>query len=254
MQYAIRDGARVEPLPGQTALCPVCDSDVLAKCGSINAWHWSHRNRRDCDSWSEGETQWHRDSKSRFPCQWREVVVGQHRADIQTPRCVIEVQLSQLSPAAIAEREIFYGDMIWVVEASDFNLEIQDLGSHLKFRWKHPRKTWWWAQKPLFFDLGDQLLHVKKLYANLPCHGWGQFISYENFVCRFSKPRPGQQFCECCMKSLPKNALMSTGMTEYYQLDLDPETLACWSCLDRLKCARIPDDLDLCDVYTPMAV
>ena len=33
---------RITPLPGQRAVCPCCKSEVNAKCGEVNAWHWAH--------------------------------------------------------------------------------------------------------------------------------------------------------------------------------------------------------------------
>lgn len=253
MQYAIRDGARVRAEPATNALCPVCHGAVMSKCGVINVWHWAHKSRSDCDSWSEGESAWHLNWKERFPTQWREVVVGRHRADVKSPRTVIELQASSISPAEIEEREEFYGDMVWVIDAEKFDLDLRKNETHVSFRWKHPRKTWWYAEKQLYFDLGDKLLRIYKLYSGVPCGGWGKFVAYEEFVSQHSKPKPGQHLCEPCMRLVPIEQLIKTGMTDYYQLDVDPDTYFCTDCYPQLQEARTPDDSSLFDVYTPFA-
>ena len=43
MKFALYKGERVEAeatLKG--ALCPVCDAEVIAKCGDIKILHWAH--------------------------------------------------------------------------------------------------------------------------------------------------------------------------------------------------------------------
>ena len=122
MLWANSDGEKIRAWPGLTAACPGCGGEVVAKCGEIVEWHWAHK-AKDCDAWSEPESEWHLGWKARFPVDWQEVVMGPHRADVKTPRGVIEFQKSAISAAEIRERERFYGQMIWVVDASNFNLE-----------------------------------------------------------------------------------------------------------------------------------
>lgn len=73
MQFALVDGERSEPFPGGRGRCPICDSVMIAKCGPRVPHHWAHKGRRNCNPWWENETQWHRDWKSRFPEQCREI-------------------------------------------------------------------------------------------------------------------------------------------------------------------------------------
>lgn len=122
MIWANVDGRRVNAWPGGRAQCPSCGGEVIAKCGKIVEWHWAHVSR-ECDSWAKPESQWHISWKSRFPAEWQEVKIGEHRADVLTPRGVIEFQRSSISADEIQERERFYGNMIWVVHASRFTLE-----------------------------------------------------------------------------------------------------------------------------------
>ena len=164
--YAKKDCQKVRSTPGARAKCPACGNDVIAKCGSIKVWHWSHISA-DCDPWSEPETEWHLGWKEEFPEECREVVIGPHRADVCTSSgIVIEFQHSPISSSEITEREQFYGErMIWVVDASRFK---ENLESNFRqpdtVKWINPRKSWFYSTRPLFFDLGDgYLMYVKDL-------------------------------------------------------------------------------------------
>ena len=88
--------------------------------------HWAHESRRNCDPWWENETAWHRDWKSHFSEECREVSHTAHdgevhRADIKTPTgIVIEVQHSTMTDKERESRESFYGNLIWIVDGRDF--------------------------------------------------------------------------------------------------------------------------------------
>lgn len=112
------DGRRLAR-PNTKANCPVCNGDLIPKCGELKSWHWAHKTK-DCDHWSEPESEWHRQWKNRFPAEWQEQRIGNHRADVLTPKGVIEFQRSAIKPAEIRERESFYGKMVWVLDASNF--------------------------------------------------------------------------------------------------------------------------------------
>ena len=81
---ATRTGAQ----PGLRGSCPVCEAEVIAKCGTINAWHWAHAAGTDCDTWAEpgGMSEWHLDWQNQVPAERREIVIGNHRADMVTAR------------------------------------------------------------------------------------------------------------------------------------------------------------------------
>lgn len=171
MNYACKDnGVRIEPTPGARATCPSCKSTVIAKCGSINVWHWAHEADADCDRWSEPETVWHRSWKACFSPSEQEVVMGPHRADICTRSGrVIELQHSTISAEEIRERESFYGHgMVWVIDASPFqdNLTLRRLHGDTRFSWRWFRKSWLAAKRPVYIHLtyrntADKLLRVK---------------------------------------------------------------------------------------------
>ena len=125
MKFADIEGQRREAQRGLSATCPSCGAAVIAKCGDQRRWHWAHRGIRDCDSWAEKETDWHRAWKNNFPAECQEFIQhdGQsgekHIADVRTPHgLVIEFQHSHLDPLERAARERFYGNMVWVVDGT----------------------------------------------------------------------------------------------------------------------------------------
>jgi hypothetical protein len=123
MQYAnsLNDSKILATPEAQGATCPACGASVSAKCGNRNIWHWAHVNTEDCDTWSEPEGEWHLGWKEIFPQGWREVVIGEHRADIRTSGgLVVELQHSPITPEVVAEREYFYGNMIWIFDATEY--------------------------------------------------------------------------------------------------------------------------------------
>jgi len=184
---------RFGPYPTGKANCPFCGDPVIAKCGTIVAWHWSHLAGKDCDPWSEGETQWHLGWKSLvYPdrCEVRmKGVHRDHRADILgNGDTVVELQHSPISVEEIQEREYFYDRMIWLFDAAPFRdkLSIRKKDGFVTFRWKHPRKSLWFVEKPLFMDLGeDRILFAQKIHHKTPCGGWGYVMDHEEFIERF---------------------------------------------------------------------
>jgi competence protein CoiA len=160
VQFAINaHGARIEAQPKLQGTCPICGCAVVPKCGQIKVRHWAHVAARDCDSWFEPETEWHRGWKERFRQDQIEVSIGEHRADIQSDDgTVIELQNSSISPKEIQLREAFYGQMIWVVNAQKFAdrffLMKQMSEEVFSFKWKQMKSSWRFAACPLFFDFG----------------------------------------------------------------------------------------------------
>jgi competence protein CoiA len=185
MHWALKNGERTTAQPGLRAQCPGCRGEVLAKCGSIVVWHWAHL-ADDCDTWNEPESAWHLGWKQRFPDDWQEVVLGNHRADVKTPKLVVELQASSISPEEIQARERHYRNMVWLLRGGDFedNLCIRQRDGYLSFRWKWPRKSWWSAKMPIVIDTRAGLLYVRKLHHETPCGGWGIWISENEFLGR----------------------------------------------------------------------
>ncbi len=124
MQYALKDRQRIEPSPKGRALCPICQTVVIAKCGTRRIHHWAHEGLKNCDFWKENETQWHRDWKSKFPADWREHVQRdesgeKHVADVRTTHgLVLEFQHSPIDPNEREARERFHKNMFWIVDGA----------------------------------------------------------------------------------------------------------------------------------------
>lgn len=171
-------GGRVKASPKARATCPTCNSQMIAKCGRTVVWHWAHEATDECDPWSEGETLWHAAWKSRFAdseVTIRRPVGGvetSHRADAVTPRgTVIEFQHSTISAEDIEDREWFYRDMVWVLDATDAfrrsRIELDhhspDQGSpYCNFVWMRRRRSFDGASATVFLDLGVAFRDVGK--------------------------------------------------------------------------------------------
>lgn len=111
MRYAFVDGRKLEAKKGIIgAVCPYCGNPVRPKCGSIRAHYWSHKNKKECDSWYERMTEWHINWQNLFPENCREVIIGVHRADVLYNGCVFEFQHSHLSEEEIRLLRLFYGN------------------------------------------------------------------------------------------------------------------------------------------------
>ena len=125
MHFALVDNKPVEAKPELSGLCPGCLQPVIAKCGKQRIHHWAHRNNKMCDSWWETETEWHRSWKNNFPSDWQEVFLPdnktgeKHIADVRNKHgLVVEFQHSHINPQQRTMREIFYQNMVWVVDGT----------------------------------------------------------------------------------------------------------------------------------------
>lgn len=128
MLFAWNDGVKIRAEKKVVGFCPDCQAEMIPKCGTIITPHWAHKTLIDCDTWSEGETEWHREWKGNFPPEEVEVSITKdgkrHRADVHLQSPVgkvrtIEFQHSSISVDEIECREKFYGkeDMMWVFDA-----------------------------------------------------------------------------------------------------------------------------------------
>jgi len=170
-RLALIDGVRTAPAPKLRGQCPLCGDDVIAKCGVVKAWHWSHKARLACDPWWENETEWHRAWKNYFPVDWQEVVLfdettgEKHIADVRTSHSlVIEFQHSVLPPSELKAREAFYRNMIWIVDGTRGELDkdyfnLSRTGSPIA---DNPIAygLWWLGKSRLFANWSGAATHV----------------------------------------------------------------------------------------------
>jgi hypothetical protein len=173
MLYALNAaGTKIRAERGAEGACPGCGAELIPKCGEILIHHWSHRGEDNCDPWYQGETDWHRAWKALFPVEWCEVSFerdgSKHRADVVTPKGVIEFQHSPLSLDAVREREIFYGAMYWVFHAQDAfeadRLWIKKMKADEQANRDTAKRYWRWTHSPSapmavsrrqFWDVGN---------------------------------------------------------------------------------------------------
>lgn len=169
MNLATKNNERIIATPKDKATCPLCNQEVIAKCGSIKIWHWSHKSKINCDSFGECETKWHLNWKNEFPIEQQEFIMGRHKADIRTSsRFIIELQNSPISSEEIKDREDYYKRMVWLLNGSTLckGLELRNKKNRITFRWKHPPKSWWNVTKQIYIDLNplNNDLYKRKEY------------------------------------------------------------------------------------------
>jgi len=190
MIYALnQEGVKIQAKPKLKASCPGCQQTVIAKCGEINQWHWAHKNSEECDSFKEGETDWHICWKLLIHPTFTEVIIGKHRADILTGLKVIELQNSHIDVRQIKEREAYYKNLIWLFNGEDFyhNFDLRGKEGYVTFRWKWSRKHISYCTAPVYIDFGKEIIYVKKFY-NEGRSGWGYLITKEKFIMLHLKP------------------------------------------------------------------
>lgn len=155
---AAADGRRIRATPGEIGCCVSCDEPLIPKCGSLVIHHWAHHARRDCDPWTEPETDWHLGWKAEFPPDCVEVPVGDHRADVKLGRLVVEFQHSPISVLTIRERERHYGLMAWVFDGRRWAERMRPYHRYRRnanVRWSHAPKSLATCLRPVFIDLGE---------------------------------------------------------------------------------------------------
>lgn len=128
--------------------------------------------------------------------------MGPHRADVKGPDGVLEIQKSSISIEEVREREEFYGRMCWLLCGHDFWKNLEWLGSkdgRYSFRWKHARKVWLAAQKPLLIDTPWGLLRVTSINASHWTFVNGVFIQPSQlmrFLDRSESVEADERWCE----------------------------------------------------------
>lgn len=163
MIWAINDNERNKATPKQKATCPLCDEEVIAKCGNIKIWHWAHKKDFMCDSFKELETKWHIEWKELFPKECQEVItksnqgLNRHRADIKTKEgLVIEFQNSPISIEDIKKREEHYNNMVWILNGKTIAKNIVFYVRSFKWKWYSGS---WDASKVIYIDKGNEFLY-----------------------------------------------------------------------------------------------
>lgn len=166
LRFAVVNGQKCRPFKQGQGTCPTCGGAVIAKCGSTKAHHWAHESIDDCDPWSEHVGPWHLSWQDPVQDEFVEVTIAPHRADIRNPAgTVIELQHSSLSPEDIARREAFYGDMVWVFDATERfpAMPSGDRGFFSLERTEHIKA----CRKKVFLDCGQYIIEVESFTSVL---------------------------------------------------------------------------------------
>jgi competence protein CoiA len=176
MRFAFVEGECREAQRGLSGKCRFCGDAMIAKCGQLRVWHWSHRVTRTCDPWWEPETEWHRDWKTHFPKAWQEFIHQpeggeKHIADVKTESgVVLEFQHSHLHREERDARENFYPKMVWIVDGRrrkrdrarffaslDAGIVVNREPRIVSVLWKEGAllRDWEASRVPVYFDFGD---------------------------------------------------------------------------------------------------
>jgi competence protein CoiA len=188
MLLAIVDGEKVYAEKGLFGICPGCHLPVIPKCGPLKIDHWAHKVGSDCDSWSEPLGPWHLSWQNMLRRDCIEVHRGAHRADaVGINGLVVELQHSPISEDDIRSRENFYGDMVWLFDATHrFTKVVSGSRAFFAFgRTKHIEH----CAKPVFLDFGNLLVQVEQFTTLFPeCSGVGIARSRQWFVDTYLNP------------------------------------------------------------------
>jgi hypothetical protein len=154
-------GQKRLPFPKGRGSCPGCGGLLIAKCGPINAHHWAHDRRADCDAWSEPLGPWHLGWQDLVRPDFVEVVRAPHRADVVgNGGVVVELQHSPISAEDVAAREAFYGGLVWLFDATH-RFAYMKSGERAFFslgQTKHLEL----CTKPVFLDFGFDVVQVER--------------------------------------------------------------------------------------------
>jgi len=189
MRFANVNGEKRLPEKGLWGECRLCGETVISKCGTQVVHHWAHKAGSDCDAWAEPVGPWHLEWQNYVKPEFVEVIIDPHRADIVgTNDCVIELQHSPIPLGQIAEREDFYGNMVWVFDATE-RFEMITVGRRVFFAFRRTKHIAT-CSKPVFLDFGSVLVEVEEFTSAIAkMDGFGRTRSREWFADRFLADR-----------------------------------------------------------------
>jgi hypothetical protein len=158
---------------------------LIAKCGHIVTHHWAHDAKDDCDPWAEPIGLWHLWWQNLVSADFVEVAKGPHRADIiGNNNVVVELQHSSISAEDIEAREAYYGNMVWLFDATTrfASVNLEDRSFFSLGRTKHLEL----CKKPVFLDFGSSVVQVNQFTDAITLvSGYGGDRSREWFATTF---------------------------------------------------------------------
>ncbi len=127
MIWAIKNNERIRASPKETATCPLCNQEVISKCGKIKIWHFAHKQDLGCYEF-EAETDRHIEMKLFFEKNLQgfemEYNLGFAIPDLYNKerKIAIEVQHSKISKEKFIERTQNYKDngiyVLWIFDCT----------------------------------------------------------------------------------------------------------------------------------------
>ena len=181
MRYALVRGLKVGPTPGGRGHCPLCGLEVKAQTDA-KIKRWVHSNGSECDPWTEPLTAWHLSWQNLVKPAFAEVPKKGRRADfIGNKGFVIELQKDPISSEAIKARESFFGNMVWVFDASERFVAVRT-GTTAFFNYglnDYPTS----CSRLIFLDFGTYLIQVINHTKTFElCSGYGSVRSHRWFA------------------------------------------------------------------------
>jgi len=212
-RLALVNNCLSEPAPGLKGTCRGCKGDLVSVCGPKVTNHWRHISNDDCDSWSETIGPWHLSWQGLVRSESVEVPLNNHRADIVgNQNIVIELQRSPIGLDDIQKRELFYGDMVWLFDATyRFSYLVSgELAFFSLGKTKHVND----CKKKVFLDFGDIFVEVVTLELKSgdkplieKCHGFGYVRSKSWFIDNYLSEVKKEHICLDVVKTDKKTNL-----------------------------------------------
>lgn len=135
--------------------------EVIAKRGEKKAWHFAHVKATDAEC-SRLMTDWHHWWQDRVYPDFLEITMKKngfdgkqviHRADmINGNDTIVEFQKSVIPADTIIKREMFYGDMIWVICCDHPHKIMKQIGQYVRIKFLGGSKFFTETKKPTFLD------------------------------------------------------------------------------------------------------
>lgn len=195
MRYALLNGLKLEPLPGERGHCPLCGLEVQMQRDADGA-RWVHVSGAECDPWSEPLTAWHRSWQNLVKPAFTEVPKKGRRADfVGNKGFVIELQQEPIGAEVIRAREAFFGNMVWVFNATGRFVAVRT-GTTAFFSYgldDYPLA----CSSLVFLDFGNYLVQVAQHTKTFAlCSGFGSVRSHKWFAAQLlsSVLRPSPRF------------------------------------------------------------